>query len=329
VRRLALLLLVLLPLVACPPQSQIPVPPGCARDVDCKGARICVASRCIDPPRDMSTAVDLGGLSTTVAGLEPLVDAGPAALDVDGGVTQVALDTLGPSPTFHANSAHTGRSRFRAPASAPHDQPFKTGGVVFGAAAVGDDVVVFGSHDRSVYAVNLDGTLRWKLATGDLVWAAPTIGPGGVVYAGSDDDKLYAIDLKDGGVRWTFTAGPCRRAVGPGPEAARCDVDGINLGSDGTIYFVADGVYAVKPDGTLRWKFSPGNVHCASPPAIGPDGTVYAGCQDDAIYALDGATGVKRWEFRTGGDVDGTPALGADGTIYVGADDKALHILKK
>ena len=38
-------------------------------------------------------------------------------------------------------------------------------------------------------------------------------------------------------------------------------------------------------------------------PIIGTDGTVYVGSNDDKLYALDGKSGDKLWEFATGGDV--------------------------
>jgi outer membrane protein assembly factor BamB len=226
---------------------------------------------------------------------------------------------------FHGDPMHSGRSRYRAPAALPHEAwHAATGGVVYSSPAVADGTLYFGSHDKNVYAVSTDGTLKWRKSTGDLVWCSPALGPDGTVYVGSDDDKIYALDPKDGTVKWSFLAGPCRIAVGTGPEGARCDVDGVTFAA-GTIYAAADGVYAVSTDGSLKWKFSPGATHCSSSPAVGPDGTVYVGCQDDALYALDGASGAKRWEFRTGDDVDSSPAVAPDGTVYVGSDDHRLY----
>lgn len=303
-------------LVACPPAAVLPS--GCGKDVDCKGARICVQHACVDPPvRQIAAALD-GGAD---AGPPLPADAGAS----DAGPTNESAD---PSPMFHGDSLHTGRSRFRAPLAPPHEvMRVATGGVVYSSPALGaDGLIVFGSHDRGIYAAGPDGTVRWRHATGDLVWGSPALGPGGVVYVGSDDDKLYALDVRDGAVRWQFAAGPCRNAVGVGPEAARCDVDGVTVAPDGTVYASADGLYALTPAGALKWKFSPGPTHCASTPAVGPDGTVYVGCQDDALYAL-APDGTKRWELRCGDDVDSSPAIGPDGTVYVGSDDHKLYAL--
>ena len=68
-----------------------------------------------------------------------------------------------------------------------------------------------------------------------------------------------------------------------------------------------------------------GAVH--SSPAIGADGTVYVGSEDNKIYALDGKTGSKQWEFETGDRVESSPAIGADGTVYVGSYDNKIYAL--
>ncbi len=324
--RRAPLLLLFGAALGCPPAATLPA--GCGKDVDCKGARICVAHACVDPPPKPAAH------PAPPAGDGGIADGGAA----DGGAPDGAVGSdagaaalpapIGAAQMFHVDATHSGRSRFKGPIVTPHEtMHVATGGVVYGSPAITDDgTLVFGSHDKSIYAVDAAGKIRWRHPTGDLVWGTPALGPGGVVYAGSDDDHLYAFDLDDGNVRWQFTAGPCRVASGVGPEGARCDVDGVTVAPDGTVYASADGLYALSPDGKLKWKFAPAVTHCAATPAVGPDGTVYVGCQDDAVYAV-GPDGTKRWDFRAGDDVDSSPAVGADGTVYVGSDDHKLYAL--
>ena len=69
--------------------------------------------------------------------------------------------------------------------------------------------------------------------------------------------------------------------------------------------------------GTLKWTFTTGGEVLSSP-AIGADGTVYIGSNDNNVYALDGQTGAKKWVFATRGEVRSSPAIGADGSVYVG-----------
>jgi len=79
---------------------------------------------------------------------------------------------------------------------------------------------------------------------------------------------------------------------------------------------------------TVKWSHSFGNSSAGrSAPAIGPDGTIYIGCSDSNVYALDGGTGVLKWTFATGGAVNTSPAVGKDGTVYVGSADAHLYAI--
>jgi Leucine-rich repeat (LRR) protein len=64
-----------------------------------------------------------------------------------------------------------------------------------------------------------------------------------------------------------------------------------------------------------------------SSPAIGSDGTVYVGSEDNKLYALSGKSGVKLWEFETGSYVVSSPAIGSDGTVYVGSGNSKLYAI--
>lgn len=312
-RRIELLAL-LASLAACRPACP-PVPPpllstvGCSKDTDCKGARVCVEARCVDPSSPTP----------------------PALASSDAGAPDLAVLPPGPdagaSPVFHVDWRHQGRSRFPLPAKRPREHArVVTQGVVYGSPAVAEDgTAYFGSHDGRVRAVTPDGSVRWTQATGDLVWCSPALAPDGGVYVGSDDDHLYAFDAETGRLRWKFAAGPCQSDRRVGPEASRCDVDGVTPGPGGAIYFVADGIYGLRADGSLIFRF-PLRTHCAGAPAVGRDGTIYAGCQDGALYALTPA-GEKRWEYRTAGDIDGAPTILPDGKVVFGSDDGKLYAL--
>ena len=58
-------------------------------------------------------------------------------------------------------------------------------------------------------------------------------------------------------------------------------------------------LYAVKPEGTLRWKFAAGNPVFSSP-AISADGTIYFWLQERRhLYAVN-PDGTLKWKFTTG-----------------------------
>ncbi|WP_159433091.1 outer membrane protein assembly factor BamB family protein [Thiohalospira halophila] len=77
---------------------------------------------------------------------------------------------------------------------------------------------------------------------------------------------------------------------------------------------------------TIKWEYSTGDLVWSSP-AVGPDGTVYVGSDDDHVYALNPDDGSEKWSFGTGGAVRSSPAIGADGTIYIGSYDNKVYAL--
>ena len=64
-----------------------------------------------------------------------------------------------------------------------------------------------------------------------------------------------------------------------------------------------------------------------SSPAIGSDGTVNVGSVDNKLYAINGKTGEKLWEFETGLPVTSSPVIGSDDTVYVGSYDDKLYAI--
>jgi outer membrane protein assembly factor BamB len=274
---------------------------GCSKDTDCKGERICRLSQCVEPGPRVSS---------------PGLDAPPPAPPPGSP----------PFAMFKGDARNTGRVAAAAPEVAPVERwRFRTGGPVVGSPSVGPDGTIYvASHDGKLYALSPDGAQRWSFATGDRVWSTPAVAQDGTVYVGSDDDHLYAVDGATGAERWRLRIGACAEPTGFGPEGARCDADGgPTLGPDGTIYLGGDGVHAVWPNGTLRWKLAT-SEHVSAAPAVTDDGAVFATSQDDTLYALEPG-GSKRWELRTGDDLDGAPAVGDDGTVYVGGDDRMVY----
>src|SRR5579883_1144826 len=326
-----------LALAGCRP-APARAPVGCGRDVDCKGPRVCVQGACVEPP-SRSPALASAPPAPAPAPVAPPVAKEPPPPPP----LPPAITLPGVSSELHVDWTHSGRSRFRVSTTTPREiARAVTAGTVYSSPAITDEgVAIFGSHDRAIRAVPAPRTPSepdappvrlepaWRHDTADLVWCSPALGPGGaagIVYVGSDDDRLYALDARDGALRFTVTAGPCRRSVGVGPEAARCDVDGVTVGPDGTIYFVADGAYAIHPDGTFAFRFRL-PTHCASTPAVAPDGTIYVGSDDHKLYAFS-PNGSLRFALQTGGPVRSSPALAADGTIYVGSFDGSLYAIR-
>ena len=95
------------------------------------------------------------------------------------------------------------------------------------------------------------------------------------------------------------------------------------------IYFGSNdtNIYALNPDGTLKWYYSTGDA-VRSSPAVDEEGTVYIGSDDDRLYALN-PDGTLKWSYLTGDDVISAPAVDPDvdeeEAIYVGSYDYYLY----
>jgi outer membrane protein assembly factor BamB len=61
-----------------------------------------------------------------------------------------------------------------------------------------DSMIYIGSVDHNLYAINPDGSQKWKFTTGDFLLSyfllsSPAVGAEGTIYVGSQDDNLYAV----------------------------------------------------------------------------------------------------------------------------------------
>lgn len=104
------------------------------------------------------------------------------------------------------------------------------------------------------------------------------------------------------------------------------------LSPDGSVVYVGvetqtgGRLIAFTREGVRKWNFDRAEA-IESSPAIGADGTIYVGCGDGKLYALNPDNGSIRWAFATQTFVTSSPAIAADGTIYFGAGDSRLHAL--
>lgn len=133
----------------------------------------------------------------------------------------------------------------------------------------------------------------------------------------------------------TITTGRLRdiETDAPATASAVCDPRG-KLGTlvvvpsgarDESAYIGAvDKVYAVNPDGTIKWTHATGGVVNAMP-AIASDGTIIVGAEDDKLYAIR-PDGRLRWQVdaSVGAAFNGSQSTGgasaaidATGAVYV------------
>jgi outer membrane protein assembly factor BamB len=99
------------------------------------------------------------------------------------------------------------------------------------------------------------------------------------------------------------------------------------LGDDGTIYFGSENNYVYAINPTGTLKWKYQTGNLIySSPAVGSDGTVYIGSYDNYLYALN-PNGTLKWRYLTNDDIDSSPAVGSDGTIYIGSNDNYLYAI--
>ncbi|MFC8175996.1 PQQ-binding-like beta-propeller repeat protein [Streptomyces sp. NPDC057325] len=160
----------------------------------------------------------------------------------------------------------------------------------------------------------------WTHITDGAVRTSPAV-VDGVVYIGSGDKKVYALDAATGTPRWIHTTGSSLWArFGDWIISSPAVVDGtVYIGSGDKRVYALDAA-----TGTPRWTYTTGGWIHSSPAVV--DGTVYIGSDDKKVYALDAATGILRWIHTTGGAIRSSPTV-VDGTVYIGSDDKKVYAL--
>jgi len=210
-----------------------------------------------------------------------------------------------PWPMFRHNPRHTGYTKSPAPNTNQTIWKYTTGLDVRSSPAVANGIVFVGSNDRKVYALDQ--------YTGAQVWnfttgSWVTSSPGvadGKVFVGSVDRKVYCLDAATGAHIWNFTTG---LGVGSSPAVA---YGKVYVGSyDGKVYCL-DAI-----TGAHIWNFTTG-LDVGSSSAVA-NGKVYVGSYDGKVYCLDATTGAHIWNFTTGDFVDSSPAV-AYGKVYVGS----------
>jgi outer membrane protein assembly factor BamB len=195
-------------------------------------------------------------------------------------------------------------------------------------------LVVVPGGDGSLHALKMDtGERAWKFdayhaqdheggVTVNSFEGNVTLGPDGLLYAGSDNGHLYCVG-PDGKERWNFGTGMMIwSAVAFDPEGKW-----LAFGSlDGYLY-VLD-----RATGAKIASFKAGGEFKCSP-AVDARGRVYTGNADFSFRCLElgrdlfGRTRLKEvWRFATRGEIYSSAAL-ADGRVVFGSHDGYVYCL--
>jgi len=158
--------------------------------------------------------------------------------------------------------------------------------------------------------------LVWSVEVGGAVTSSPVV-QDGIVYFGSDDQHLWALDAETGEERWSF-------ATEDIIEAPPLLLGGkVYIGSSDFYIYCLDAksgeeVWRVPTDdkilGAVNWFEGAEGVR------------LVVGSYDTRVYCLDPADGSKQWVYVTENYVNGTPAIERDRIVFGGCD-AYLHVV--
>jgi len=187
--------------------------------------------------------------------------------------------------------------------------------------AIGSRGTVYMSFwEDGLYALNPDdGSIKWK--NSESAVSSPVVGADGTIYViisrpNETGNLLLALN-SDGTEKWTYSG--VDRMIKPAVSG-----DGIifakgrhNPQGQYIIEF-----WAIKSNGTLKWKNTAVGYAYQSSPAIGADGTVYI-ATTKGLYALDSNDGSIKWYKEN--LCCSAPAIGSNGWLYYGTYDNVIY----
>lgn len=199
--------------------------------------------------------------------------------------------------------------------------------IVSSAVVAPDGQSYFGAWSKQLYAIGADGKSIWTVDFNGFFSSAPALDSEGNVYiAVNDSSKLKVYKYKSASPEriWKFeeTIQKENRVISsPAIDSGRQQLY-IGVCSSSGVLFAID-----LTTGKKGWSTSM-DAGIISSPAIGQDGTIYAGCLDGKVYAFNPDNGTVKWSFKADGYfVLGSPSVDCNGIIYIGDSDGILYAL--
>ena len=131
---------------------------------------------------------------------------------------------------------------------------------------------------------------------------------------------LYAFDVITGNLKWKYV--PEVDSPSYNPLTVNPKTGDIYYGTTSSGQF-----YAVTADGQLKWKFTEAGSMQSAAPAVNAAGTeVYIGDKAGNVFAIDAASGAKKWQYSIGTAVAGLLVNGPEIVVGAGASITFLNI---
>ena len=226
------------------------------------------------------------------------------AIGVDGTIYLKVSDG-----SLHALNPTDGSERWSANVNAPLT-------TFYGSPVIGADGTIYqGSdeNDSGLYALNPDGTQKWRFSADSGIYATPAIDAAGNIYFCTLTGGVYSV-TPTGTQRWRVASG------GNISSSPALSADGATLyygGYDKKLYA------RLTATGAPRWTYLLGDEVRASSPAVDANGVIYIGCYDFKLYAIN-PDGTLNRTWATGNWIRSCPAI-AGTTLYVGSNDNKLY----
>ncbi len=157
-----------------------------------------------------------------------------------------------------------------------------------------DDTLYAPNADGTLYAIDLDGSEKWKFTTEDAIWSEPVVA-GNTVYLASMDHYLYALNASNGNLLWKTDLGGTA-------------VSAPALGADNILYigtFNSELVAIDGETGSILWTLASSDWIWGSP-VLGADNVLYFTNLRGAVYAVDTTTQEILWQVETDGLISGS-----------------------
>lgn len=234
----------------------------------------------VSPPQVVNGVVYFGSLDHNLYALNASTGALIWSFNADGPINTSpavyggAIYVASEAGTFYAINAASGTTLWSVNFldSCNQDTP---------SAATVADGVVYIQFSNSIYAFSANtGYLISQAqfsANSCSIGSSPAIA-NGILYVGSDDRNLYALDLRTGYLLWNYSTG--------------APIDSSPAVADGVVYIGSEdfNVYALDANtGAVLWNFPTGNEVESSPTIA--NGTLYVGSDDGNLYAFNLAGG--------------------------------------
>jgi len=182
---------------------------------------------------------------------------------------------------------------------------------IAGAVVVGD-LILAPNADFNLYALDLNGNLKWTFKTGHALWSTPVV-ENEIVYLSSMDHYLYAINLKNGQKIWSVDLG------GAIVYSPTLENDSLFVAT------MKNEIISVnKNNGSIIWKQAVSDGLWSQP--VAREGVVYFGNALGKIFAVSSADGSSKWDYNMGEMVSGAPAIMPTGIVFAGENGKLVAL---